>query len=215
MSVVLFPFSRHLSEHCELNILNASQLFNTYVSVDQSPYKLECHKLYKRDTLTGGFPRQWLVLPTTQHWQQNVLVRGTFAVLIGTSNGRKDARMHVGIAGVTALVHCSRDETCHGWAAIRTIRDTIRFRSAKHSRYDVLGLTRNPAEIRAILARDALRDIHTMASTPFGCLRRKRILSNSRGLQSDIRLELTEHVETSVVETICTRESTIWNSFNL
>lgn len=104
----------------------------------------------------------WCYRP--QHWQQNVLVWGTFAVgvLIGNCNGRKDAWMHVGIAGVTALVHCSRDETCHGWAAIRTIRDTIRFRSAKHSRYDVLGLTRNPAEIRAILARDALRDIHTM-----------------------------------------------------
>lgn len=62
---------------------------------------------------------------------------------------------------MTALVHCSRDESCHGLAAIRRIRDTIRFRSAKHSRYDVLGLTRNSAEIRAILARDA-PDILTM-----------------------------------------------------
>lgn len=78
-------------------------------------------------------------------------------------------------SGVTAFVHCSRDESCHGLAAIRRIRDTIRFRSAKHSRYDVLGLTRNTAEIRIILARDA-PDILTMLRGPSGCLRRERIL---------------------------------------
>lgn len=83
--------------------------------------------------------------------------------------------MYARIAGVTALVHCSRDVSCHGLAAIRRIRDTIRFRSAKHSRYDVLGLTRNPAEIRAILARDAL-ETSSLCYYPLGCLRRKRIL---------------------------------------
>lgn len=71
---------------------------------------------------------------------------------IGTSGSRKDGFECTPESGVTAFVHCSRDESCYGLAAIRRIRDTIRFRSAKHSRYDVLGPTRNSAEIRVILA---------------------------------------------------------------
>jgi len=70
--------------------------------------------------------------------------------------------MHADIAVVTAFVHCSRGVSCHGLAAIRRIRDTIRFRSEKRSRYDVLGLTRNPCGNSGYSRARRSRDMLTM-----------------------------------------------------
>lgn len=111
--------------------------------------------------------------------------------------------MHVSIAVVTAFVHCSRGVSCHGLAAIRKIRDTIRFRSEKRSRYDVLGLTRNPCGNSGYSRARRSRDILTMLLSVRMFAAEKNPVEFARMDGAGIRPQLAGHAAATSKQ--CTR----------